>query len=174
MDALLASAGGGGLLDDLGINLKVLGTQVVIFVTTFLVLSRILFGRVLQGMQAREEETRKSHEAIERDRAEVARLARDYEAQIAKVDRENYDQTQALLKEALAAAASTVAQAQAQAREQVDKAHAEILREKREALVKVREDVTRLTLQVVEKVLETPLDAATHGAVVRKFVSERS
>ena len=41
MEPLLAA--GGGILDDLGINLKVWGVQVVVFVVTFLVLSRLLF-----------------------------------------------------------------------------------------------------------------------------------
>ena len=53
ISSLLAS---GGLLDDLGINGKVVATQVVIFVTTFLLLGRILFGRALSHLQQREDE----------------------------------------------------------------------------------------------------------------------
>ncbi|MBV8881173.1 MAG: hypothetical protein JO332_14505, partial [Planctomycetaceae bacterium] len=52
ISALLAS---GGLLQDLGINPVVVATQVVVFVITFLLLSRILFGRALGHMQQRED-----------------------------------------------------------------------------------------------------------------------
>ena len=164
----------GGLLQSLGINLKVLATQVVIFGVTFLVLSRILFGRTLGFMKKREEEVKASHEAIERDRAEVSRLTKEYEAHLAKVEKEAYDRTQAILKEALAAAAVTVARAQAEAKAEVERAAAAIAQEKREGLAQLRAEVVRLTLGVAEKVMDTRLDPAAHGAAVQKFVQERS
>jgi F-type H+-transporting ATPase subunit b len=169
MESLLAA----GLLEDLGINPRVLGTQVVIFVITFLVLSRLLFGRVLATMREREGEARKAREAIEKDRAEVERLSREMEDRLARIDREAYDRMQATLKEALASAAGIVAGAQAQARKDLDEAHATIRREKQSAAAGLRAEVTRLTLGVVEKLLDTKLDPATHGAAVRSFV-ERS
>jgi len=170
----LLESGQKGLLESLGINLWVVGTQVVIFVITFLVLSNLLFKRVLGGMQEREEEVRKARESIEKERAELSKLAKEYEAHLARIDREAYEKAQALLKEALAAAASTVAQAQARSREEVARAVDEITVEKRAARAKIREDVTRLTLEVVEKALDTRLDPATHGDLVRKFVAGRS
>jgi F0F1-type ATP synthase membrane subunit b/b' len=163
-----------GLLDDLGVNLKVWATQVAIFVTTFIVLSRLLFSRVLAAMQAREEEIRKSEEAIAHDRAEVARLAKEYEAHVTRIDKEAYEKLQAAVREALAAAQATVAQAQAAAKQEVQNAQEEIGREKREALVRVREGVVRLTHEVAEKVMETRLDPGAAAAAVRKLVSERS
>src|ERR1043165_2250373 len=106
--SLLAS---GNLLDDLGINGKVVATQVVIFVTTFLLLAKILFGRALSHMQQREEEIKKAHDGIQHDRAEIERMTKEYEAQLAKVDKEGYDKTQEILKEALATAQQAIAKA---------------------------------------------------------------
>src|SRR6185436_16537612 len=168
---LLAS---GGLLDDLGINFKVVATQVVIFVTTFLLLGRILFGRALAHMQQRESEIKKAHDSIKHERAEIERMTKEYEAHLAKVDKEGYDKTQEILKEALAAAQASVAKAQAEAKAATDRAVADIAREKRESLVQLRSEVTRLTLEVAEKVLDTKLDPAVHGAVVQKFIQGRS
>ena len=169
--SLLAS---GGLLDDLGINFKVVATQVVIFVTTFLLLGRILFSRALSHMQRREAEIQKAHDGIAHDRAEIERMTREYEAHLAKVDKEGYDKTQEILKEALAAAQASVAKAQAEAKAATDRATADIAREKRESLAQLRSEVTRLTLEVAEKVLDTKLDPASHGAVVQKFIQGRS
>jgi F-type H+-transporting ATPase subunit b len=146
----------------------------VIFSVTFLLLSRVLFGRVLGFMKKREDELKSAGEGIVHDREEVARLTKEYEAHIAKVEKEAYDKTQAMLKEALAAAAATVAKAQADAKSSVQQAVAGIEREKRESLAQLRAEVTRLTLSVAEKVMETKLDPASHGALVQKFVSERS
>jgi len=170
ISALLAS---GGLLQDLGINPVVLATQVVIFVVTFLLLSRILFGRALGFMQQREEEIKKAHDAIRHDRAEVERMTREYEAHLAKVDKEGYDKTQALLKDALAAAQASIAKAQADAKTESERAVAEIAREKKASLVQLRSDVTRLTLEVAEKVMDTKLDAGAQAAV-QKYIQERS
>jgi len=168
---LLAS---GDILQDLGINPVVLATQVVIFVITFVLLSRILFGRALGHMQQREEEVRKAEEAIQRDRADVERMTKEYEAHLAKVDKEGYDRTQALLTEAMATGQATLGKAQTEAKALTDKAIADIGREKKETLEKLRTDVTRLTLEVAEKVLETRLDPNVHGAAVQKFIQERS
>src|SRR5881394_2547210 len=163
--SLLAS---GGLLDDLGINGKVVATQVVIFVTTFLLLGRILFGRALGHLQQRETEIKKAHDSIAHDRAEIERMTKEYEAHLAKVDKEGYDKTQEILKEALSAAQALVAKAQADAKAETERAAAEIAREKRESLAQLRAEVTRLTQQVAEKVMETSVDPASAGAAVQK------
>lgn len=171
MISLLAA---GGLLEQLGINPVVLGTQVVVFVITFLLLSRILFGRSLGHMQQREEEIRKGRDAVKHDLAEVERMSKEYEAAIAKVDKEGYDRTQEILREAIAAAQSSVAKAQAEAKDLSDKALAEIAGSKKDTLSKLRSDVTKLTLDLTEKVLDTKLDPAVHGPAVQKFIQERS
>ncbi len=171
LNALLA-AGGGGLLDDLGINLKVLATQVVIFVITFLVLGRLLFGRVLENMKRREEEASRMKEALERERENVERLAKEYEAILAKADREAYEKMQTALREAMAAAAAHTAKAHEEARERVRQAREEIAREKQAAVGNLRKEAAQLAVSVAEKVLEAPLDPAVHGPVAEKYVSE--
>ena len=171
METFLAS---GGLLEDLGINLRVRGTQVVIFVATFIILARILFSRVLVHVTRREEEIRKAREAIERDRAEVERLAKDYEGRLARIDKEAYDRMQTSIREAIAAASAEVARAQAGAREEVHKTLEIIASKKREALEGLRGEIEHLALALAEKVMETRLDPAVHGPVVHKYLSERT
>lgn len=173
MSALLAS-GGGGLLDTLGVSPPVVVVQILIFVTTFVVLKNGLFGRVLQRLQAREAEIKAAQEAVAKDKAELQARMKEYQDRLAVVDRTSYEQAQALLKDALGAAAAATAQAQAAARKEVEQALAGISAEKRQAREQLREEVTRLTLEVVEKVLETKLDPAAHGAQVRSFVAGRT
>jgi F-type H+-transporting ATPase subunit b len=174
MLSLLASGDAPSLLDTLGVSIPVVVLQICVFVTTFLVLSNGMFSRVLRRMQEREEEMRKAQAGVEHDRAELSKASHDYQDQLAKIDRSAYDQAQGLIKEAMASAAATVAQAQERAKQEVESALAGVAAEKGQAREKLREDVTRLTLDVVEKVLETKLDPAVHGGVVRKFVSERT
>lgn len=168
------ASGGGGLLENLGINLKVLATQVVIFSITFLVLSKTLFGKALGFMKKREEEVQASHNAISRDRAEVAKFTGEYQAHLAQAEKAAYDKTQEILKEALAAAAATVAKAQADGKAQVQAALAEISREKQQASAQLRTEVSRLTKILAERVLETPVDEAAAAAAVQKTFGGRS
>jgi F0F1-type ATP synthase membrane subunit b/b' len=100
-------------------------------------------------------------------------MAKEYEAHLAKVDKEGYDKTQEILKEALAAAQASVAKAQAEAKAATERAAADIAREKRESLAQLKAEVTRLTHEVAEKVLDTKLDPAASGAVVQKFMQGR-
>jgi len=147
---------------------------VVIFSTTFLVLSRLLFGKALGYIRKREEEVSASHEAIRRDRTEVERLTREYQAHLAKVDKEAYDRTQEILKDALAQASALVGKAQADAQSQIERAQSEVAREKAEGLGRLRAEVARLAQSVAEKVLETSIDPSAAGAAVQKAVSERT
>ncbi|MBI2901952.1 MAG: ATP synthase F0 subunit B [Planctomycetes bacterium] len=162
------------ILRDLQVNLRVLGVQVVVFCATFLLLSRILFGRVVDHLRRREEEVRQAHEAIERDRREAEERAKEYQAHLTRIDKEAYDRMQGIYREALAASGQIVTAAQAEARKQVEQARADIGREKREAAARVRADVARFTFEAVERVLETRLDPVRHGAIVEKFIEGRS
>src|SRR5882672_5549437 len=171
MDSLLAEA---DILKALGINPVVLGTQIVIFVITFTLLSRILFGRALTFMQQREEEITKAQALIRQDRAEVERMTKEYEANLAKVDKEGYDKTQAILKEAIEASQAQVGKAQTDARAETQARLAEIEKEKKDPLVGLRADVVRLSLEVAGKVMDTRLDPGVHGPAVQKFIQERS
>ena len=121
---LVPAAADKDLLQTLGLNPWVLVTQVVIFVTTFLLLGRILFGRALSHMQQREDEIKKAHDSIAHERAEIERMTKEYEAHLAKVDKQGYDKTQEIVKEALAAAQASVAKAQADAKAETERAAA--------------------------------------------------
>jgi F-type H+-transporting ATPase subunit b len=171
LDSALAS---GGLLDGLGINLKVVAVQIVVFSATFLVLSKMLFGRAMENIQRRESEMRKAREELARDRAEADRMLQEVEERIRRADQESYDRTQAMLKEALATAASLIAGAQADAKVEVERAREAVAAEKREALAGLKAQTSRLVLEVAEKVLDTTLDPSVHGALVSKILEERS
>jgi F-type H+-transporting ATPase subunit b len=167
------AAHGGGLLTDLGINLPVLLTQVVVFSITFLALGRILFSTVLRRLQEREDELRKAHEAVGRDRAEAARLAADYEARLARSDQAAYERAQALLRDGLAQAQSVVARASAEAKLETDRAAAEIAAWRRSARPQLLADARRLALDLAGKALGGPLDAAA-GAAADRWLAGRS
>lgn len=160
-------AQGGGLLEDLGINLWVLGIQVAIFVATFVILSNTLFKRILTFMQDREKEQTDSAERVKKNREELARVTAEYEERIAKVEKEAYAKLQAVLKDALEAKNKVIAEAQAKAKAESDTARAAITAEKTQAMSALNAEVARLAKTAAERILEEPVDEA----VVKRVVS---
>jgi F-type H+-transporting ATPase subunit b len=102
---------------------------------------------------------------VERDRAETARLLKDYEARLAKADREAYERAQAALTEGLAAAQAIVAKAAAQASEEVATSAAAFVQARQEARPKIRAEVSRLALEMAGKAVGGPPGAAATSAV---------
>jgi len=159
MSGLLLSAGMlDDLLRDLGINPLVLLVQAVIFITTFLVLRRLLFGRMMKFMTSREAEVERALEAIRRDRAELEKHAAEYEAHIARIEKEAYDRMQAVFKEGLEAKGRISALAQQAASAEVKSALESIGREKRAALAALQKEVQAISRQAVERVIGVPVD----------------
>jgi F-type H+-transporting ATPase subunit b len=163
----------GGILEDLGVNPRVLGVQIIIFIVTFIVLRRLLFERMMRFMTSREEEVEKALAAIRADRAELERLTAGYEAHIARIEKDAYARLQAALKEALEERARIAAEAQQQASVQVKSALADIGREKREGLAALRKEVQGLTRQAVERVVGVTLDATTLDESIRRALAGR-
>jgi F-type H+-transporting ATPase subunit b len=161
MNGLLLSAA--DVVKDLGIHLPVLAVQAFIFIVTFTVLRRLLFGRMMRFMTDREGEVDRALEAIRRDRAELERLTSEYEGHIARIEKEAYDRLQAVLKEALEARARISAEAQQKSAAEVKAALAEIGREKREALAALQKEVQTISREAVERVIGVPVDPSAAG-----------
>ena len=156
MAALLLAEG--GILADLGISPPVVLAQMIIFGFTFVVLRKILFGRIMDHMTAREAEAQKAEEKIRHDRAEGERLAADVEANLARIDKEAWERLQGLLKESLAARSKITAEAQARAQQETKDALAVIAKDRQAALESLRKDVPAMAQQLAERVIGVPLE----------------
>ncbi len=157
----------GGLLEGLGINPLVVAIQAVIFITTFLVLSQLLFKRVLVFMQTREKEQADAAERVKKDREELARVTHEYEERIAKVEKDAYAKLQAVLKEAVEAKNKIIGDAAAKARSEADAAKAAIAAEKAQAMAQLNAEVGKYAREAAQKILEEPVDEA----VVKQVLS---
>ncbi|HEU4338849.1 MAG TPA: ATP synthase F0 subunit B [Planctomycetota bacterium] len=162
MSSLLLAEG--GLLKDLGINGWILLVQAIIFLVTFAILRRLLFGRMLGFMTSREAEIDKSVQSIRHDRAELERFTKEHEQHIARIEKEAYDRMQVLLKEGMEARSRISTQAQHVAAAEVKAAVADIVKMKSQALEQLRKDVPAIAQQAVERVLGVPLEGAKGGS----------
>lgn len=154
----------GGILDDLGINLWVVGMQGIIFFLTFLALRKILFKRIMDHMIAREAEAHEAEEKIRHDRAEAERLAKELEAQLARIDKEAWERMQGVLKEAMVARGKIAAEAQQKAAQETKLALEAISRDRAATLESLRKEVPAMARQVVERVIGVPESDALQAA----------
>ncbi|MBI4563707.1 MAG: ATP synthase F0 subunit B [Planctomycetes bacterium] len=161
-----------GLLTDLGLNFKVLGVQAIIFLATFFILSKLLFGRALSFMQAREEEAARAREAIRRDREEAERRAKEYENHVARLEKEAYERLQAILKEALETRGKIVADAQRRAAEELKAALEALEQEKRAAMASLRNEILAISQEAAERAIGIPLDGVAMDDAIRNAVAE--
>lgn len=147
----------GSLLDDLGVNPWVVLIQIVVFVTTFLILANLLFRKVLKFMQDRETEQTDAAERIRRNREELEKVRAEYEARIRQVEKETYEKLQLVLREAQQDKARIIAEAQQQARAEVEQARATIAKEKADATAALQAEVARLSREAASRILDEPV-----------------
>lgn len=163
--------GGGGLLDQLGINPYVIAVQVVIFLTALWVLRRFLFGPVTEFTRRREEEISEATREIEKNRAEVERLSAEYRKDLAEIEKRAHERLQQAIKEGREAKAKIIAEAEQEARAQLEKAREEIEKEKGLAREALRAEVKRLALEAAERLTGRP-PGAEDGRIVDEILSK--
>lgn len=160
------------ILEQLGINLQVVFVQMVAFLVLFAILYKFLFKRVAGFMKTRTEEIESTFKKIEQERAEIDRLAKEYKDHLANIEKEAYAKIQEAIKEGTSARNEIVTAAQENARSELEKARSEIHREKEKAILELRNDVIKLSLQATEKIIEMKMDETIHGKLVDGFLRD--
>ncbi len=136
----------------------------------FLVLKKLLFGRVKQIIDARQAEVDKMYSDADAAMTEADRLknlyadsvagARD-EAQriVADARKTAEDQSEAILDEARTAASNMLA-----------KAESEIASEKKKAVNEIKDEISDIAIMIAEKVVEKEITPADHEKLIADFI----
>ena len=156
----------------LGITLPGLLTQLVSFLVLFGLLYLVLYKPMTRMLDSRSSRIRESLEAADRARQEAASSA-------AQVERELGDarnQGQALIAEARTAASQFRQQEDARTRAEMEamleRARAEIGRERDAAVEQVRRQFADLAITAAERVVERSLDKDAHAQLIDKVLEE--
>ena len=156
----------------LGITLPGLLTQLVSFLAIFLALYFLLYKRITRMLDARASRIRESLEAADRARQEAASSAEQVERELG--DARN--QGQALIAEARTAASQFRQQEDARTRAEMEamleRARAEIGRERDAAVEQVRRQFADLAITAAERVVERSLDKDAHAQLIDKVLEE--
>ena len=156
----------------LGITLGGLLTQLVSVLVIFVGLYLILYKPMTRMLDARARRIRESLEAADQARQEAASSAEQVERELA----EARNQGQALIAEARAAASQFKQQEDARTRAEMEamleRARAEIERERDAAVEQVRAQFADLAITAAERVVERSLDKDAHAQLIDKVLEE--
>ncbi len=159
-------------MEALGINLGGLITQLVSFLILLAVLVRLLYRPVLRMLDERSNRIKESLEAAERAESQAVSAAERVEREIA----EARTQGQALVAEARDAAARYRAEQDERARDEaeafLERARADVGRERDAAIEQVRSEFAGLALDAAERVIGKSVDAETHRELIEEVLVE--
>lgn len=172
MSVLLLLASEGAESQSIPPNWTALAVQVVIFLALLGILYKFFWGRIYTHLAQRETSIKETFEKIERDKAEVERLTKEYGEKLAGIEKEAHAKMQEAVKEGAALRARMVSDAQSEASASLDKAKREIAIEKEKAIEQLRGEVIRLTLKAAERVIQETMTPEVHGKIVDRYLAD--
>ena len=141
-------------------------------VITFLILKKFLFKPVNKMIDDRQKEIDGLFADAEAAKAKAAELKSDYDARLAEARDESARIVQSATQEANRRSDEIVRQARLEADAIRSKASDEIEREKKKALNEVKTDISRIALDIAEKVVEKEIDPADQQRLIDGFLRD--
>lgn len=158
------------ILLDLGINWQLLCIQIVGFLIIYALLRKFAFGPVNSILAERRDKVAGELEGAAARRQEAEALHTDYSQRLAAIEQEAREKIQQATREALVVRNELLDEARLKKDELIAQATAEIEREKRKALVDLRDQIANLAVNAAEQVMRQRLDAATQRTLIDEVV----
>ncbi len=159
-------------MEGLGINLPALIAQIVNFLILFGLLYLVAYKPIMRMLDERSRKIKESMEQTEFIKEQAARAEEEFERRIEAAAKEG--------QEVVARAARTGEElrqkAQQQAKQEgealINRARAEIQRERDGAIGELRKEFADLTIMAAEKVIDRSLDKKAHRQIIDKVLEE--
>jgi F-type H+-transporting ATPase subunit b len=165
----LAADGGGheepGLLSP---SWWVAAATVATFVLLLVILAKIAWKPILQGLQAREKGIRDQIEGADRANADAKALLAEYEARLAKATEEARAIVEEGRRDATVVRSKIEAEAQAAAAAERDRAVRDIDLARQKALKEIYDEVAKVATEVAARIVQRELNATDHKKLVEQ------
>jgi F-type H+-transporting ATPase subunit b len=162
----------GNFMGALGINLPTLVSQLISFLVLFGLLMLIAYKPIVKMFDERSKRIKESLEQAELVKQQAASADEAVKKQLEAAAREG----QEVISKAIRTGEGMKQEAQQQAKQEAEKlinrARAEIQRERDEAIDSVRQEFADLTIMAASKVVEKSLDQKAHRELIDKVLEE--
>ena len=159
-------------MEQLGINLNGLIAQLINFLVLFFLLSKFVFPRVTQMLDARAARIRESVERAEQVQRDAERMEQQFQERVAEARREG----QGIVANANQIAQRIQAEAQEKAHRDAEaflvRAREQIQRETQQASAELRQQVASLAVLAASRVVERSLDERQHVELIERVLRE--
>lgn len=156
----------------LGVNVWTALFTLANTIVLFLVMKKFLFVPVLNMIQSRQQEIDQLYEDARKAKQDATALESEYRQKLSAAK----DTSERLVKEAVARGQSReeeiLRQANMEAAAIMDKANADIAREKKKAINDAKNEISDLAMAIAGKVVGRELTAADQGKLVERFIDE--
>lgn len=163
---------GGGITEQLGIRVELIGAQIIGFLLLLALLKVFAYRPIMDVLDQREEEIRTRYSDADKARDHAEELRKSYEQRMAQADVEVRDKIQDGIREGQAARAQIVAQAHSERERIVQQGQREVAEEREKMVYAVRESVVNMAVEAAGKIISRSMDADTHRALVDEFLAE--
>lgn len=147
-------------------------TTVVGFFLLVAVLRRFFWSAILRLLDERRHRIEDGFKQLAHSQHEAERLQADYAARLSKIEEEARAKIQQAVLEGKRIAVEIQEQARAQSYAIINKSKETIELELAKAKVTLRDQVTEMTLEAVERILRQKLDAATDRRLVEAILED--
>lgn len=141
-------------------------------VLTFLILKKFLFKPVNKMIDDRQKEIDDLYAAAEQAQAEAKRIRADYDQRIAQAEQTSAEMISSAKLEATRRGDEIVRQAKADADALRAKAANDAALEKKKAVNDAKDDISKIALDIAEKVVGKELSGADHDRLIEDFLRD--
>ncbi len=160
------------LLEQLGLNFKLVFIQLVGFLILYVLLKKFLFGRVMEMIQKRGDEIKGAYEKNENIRGEVQALKAEYEQKLLDARKEADDVIQTAKQKAERAGQEIIEKTRQETAQIKDKGLAEIEQEKKKVISEIRGDVVSISVEIASRIVRKTISSSEAEKLVDDVIKE--
>ena len=158
------------ILHSLGIEPRLVITQIIGFVIMLWILNRLLYKPLFGTLAQRQADIKATYDQLDTDRERMEETRRQYEQRLAGIEAEAREKIQAAVKEAQGLRDNLIADAQAQAESLLQQGRNESERERQKAFLEMRSQIVTLAVAAAGKVVGENLTDARQTKMVDDFI----
>jgi F-type H+-transporting ATPase subunit b len=156
----------------MNIQLGVIVTQILGFLIVLFVLRKFAWGPVLALLEDRREKIRQSFEDIDTQKAEIAKLKSQYEAELKTIEAQARQRMNEAVAEGQKLAADIESSARERSRQEMEKLKGDVEREYQSARVRFKEEMVTIALGAAERMVRDSLDRQKQSKLVEDFLTD--
>ncbi|MBM4417535.1 MAG: F0F1 ATP synthase subunit B [Chloroflexi bacterium] len=159
-------------MDQLGINVPGLVAQLVNFLLLLFLLTKFVFPRIVQALDARSEKIRLSLDRADEVKAEAERMERQFQERLAEARREGQQIVANANQIAQRIQEDAHARATQDAETFLNRAREQVQRETESARAQLRQEVAGLAILAASRVIQQALSEKDHVDLIHRVLDE--